>query len=453
MVVVYIIIWDSSSVCSQINISNSSIIGGHAELGGGVCFEMGIALKMDHTVRAWKDSERYNIHVKKLSEKRWTIWNCTIRNNFATTGGGIVLAILEFDYLAQVDFIDVRFMENTVTYDSSDHISIYNMLGSAGMVFVRLQKVYFGYGVTALQVSTLSTDIFSVREVEVCKCTFEVKASLPSSINLYSVNAHTATSEFRIIFRNMTFINTPIQVTRFRNVTFINSTFRDSSTHTSLAAISSEVRFQGNIVFKNNTGYNGGALALVGGSKMILMPQTVVLFVGNHATHAGGALMVYDESLLFIEYCFYHIESDLQIKDTRLIFENNTAEYAGDAIFGGSIQYCQQLELEVSHDDESGISYHWFQQQQNVSSLLFDIRQEGLSVMSSQPYRACLCENDMPNCSRVEVIKHVYPGDTIAVSAVVVGQLNGTVPGVVHADFVDSRQSSLSSFQTFQGTE
>ena len=31
--------------------------------------------------------------------------------------------------------------------------------------------------------------------------------------------------------------------------------------------------------------------------------------------------------------------------------------------------------------------------------------------------------------------------------------MNGTVPGVVHADFVDSRQSSLSSFQTFQGTE
>ena len=275
---------------------------------------MGIALKMYHTMRAWKDSERYNIHVKKLSEKRWTIWNCNIRNNFATIGGGIVLAVLEFDYLAQVDFIDVRFMENTATYDSSDHISIYNMLGSGGMVFVRLQKVFFGYGVTALQVSTLSTDIFSVREVEVWNCTFEVKASLPSSIKLYSVNAHTATSEFRIIFRNLTFINTPIQVTRFRNVTFINSTFCDPSTYTSLAAISSEVRFQGNIMIKNNTGYNGGALALVGGSKMILMPQTLVHFNGNNATHAGGALMVYDESSLFIDYCFYHIESDLQIK-------------------------------------------------------------------------------------------------------------------------------------------
>ena len=184
---------------------------------------------------------------------------------------------------------------------------------------------------------------------------------------------------------------------------------------------------------------------------MILMPQTVVHFIGNHAVHAGGALMVYDESLRFTDFCFYHIESDLQIKDTRLMFERNTAKYAGDAIFGGSIQYCQQLGLEVSHH-ANVITYTWYQHEQNVASLLFDIQQEGLSVISSRPYRACLCVNDLPNCSRAELIKHLYPGDTFAVSAVVVGQMNGTVPGVVHADFVYSRQSSLSSFQTLQGT-
>ena len=105
---------------------------------------------------------------------------------------------------------------------------------------------------------------------------------------------------------------------------------------------------------------------------MILMPQTLLLFIRNHATHAGGALLVYDESVLAIDYCFYHIESDLQIKDTRLMFENNTAGYAGDAIFGGSIHYCQLLRSEVS-DHGSGVRYQWFQQEQNVSSLFFDI--------------------------------------------------------------------------------
>ena len=451
-----IYIWDNSSVCNQINISNSSIIGGHAELGGALFIQIGTAQNQDHRERKWNDCDHCNTCDKRFIEKRRTIWNCDIRNNFATKeGGGIAIGIWEFDYLAHVDFIDVRLMANTENHSSSGHVSIRDsVVGRGGMVFIRFQKVYFGDSILSLDVATFA-DIFSVRQVELWKCTFEANTSLPRSINLHSFSTHInpATFAFRIIFRNVIFINTPIQVLRHSNVTFINSTFRDSSTYSSLKAISSEIRFQGNIVFKNNTGYDGGALALFGGSSMVLMPQTVVLFIGNRATHAGGALMVYDESILFIDYCFYHIESDLQIKDIRLIFENNTAEYAGDAIFGGSIQYCQQLELEVSHDDESGITYHWFQQQQNVSSLLFDIRQEGLSVISSQPYRACLCENDIPNCSRAELVKHVYPGDTFAVSAVVVGQMNGTVPGVVHADFVDSRQSSLSSFQTFQGTE
>ena len=76
-------IFDNSSICNHINISNSCITWGLAQVGGGVHFEMGRALKIDHTARAGKDSERYNMRVIKLSEKQWTIWNCNIQNNFA----------------------------------------------------------------------------------------------------------------------------------------------------------------------------------------------------------------------------------------------------------------------------------------------------------------------------------------------------------------------------------
>ena len=451
-----ICIWDNSSVCNQINISNSSLVGGHAVLGGALYIQIGTGQNLDHRERKWNDCDHCNTCDKRLSVKRYTIWNCDIRNNFATKEGGVIaIGIWELDYLVQVDFIDVRIMANTENHNSNGYVSINDFIGRGGMVFIRFQKVYFGFGVFGFNVATF-TDIFSIRQVELWKCTFEVNTTLPPvpSINLYSFSTHVnpATSAFRTIFRNVTFINTPIHVMRHSNVTFISSTFRDSSAYSSLTAISSEVRFQGNIVFKNNTGYNGGALALVGGSRMILMPQTEVLFTGNHATHAGGALMVYDESAFHIDYCFYHIESNQDIKSIWLIFENNGAEYAGDAIYGGFIQYCQHLESEESHI-ESGFIFEWSVQKQNFSSLLFDIRQDGLSVISSQPYGACLCENDMPKCGRAELTKHLYPGDTFAVSAVVVGQRNGTVPGVVHADFVDSKQSSLSSFQTLQGTK
>ena len=253
-----IYISDDNNVCNQIIISNSSIIGGNAELGGGMYLQMGTALKMYHTERKWNDCDHCNT---KLSEKRWTIWNCNIRNNFGPiAGGGILIAILEFEYLVQVDFIDVRY---SATYDSSGHVSIQDfVLGRRGMVFITFQKVYFGDGITALHISTYSADVFSVRQVELWKCTFEKNLTLPDSIKIESAITLAATSAFRAIFRNVTFINTAIQVVRFRNVIFVNSTFCDSSTHTSLSAISSEIQFQGNIVFKNNTGYDGGALAL-----------------------------------------------------------------------------------------------------------------------------------------------------------------------------------------------
>ena len=452
-----IYILDDSSVSYQNSISNSSIIGGQAELGGGLSILMGKFQNIDYKERKWNDSDHCNTPVTRFSEKRWTIWNCDIRNNHGATVGGIVLAFAEFNHFATVDFINVKFMENTATVTSQldfiGHVSIRDLLGRGGMVYVRFQKVYFGYGVTALELYRLCADAFSVRQVELWNCTFEENTRPPHmySIKLSTFNVNNiinpATSALRIIFRNVTFMNTPILVLTLSNVTFINSTFCDSSTYTSLSAISSEVQFQGNIVFKNNTGYDGGALALFGGSRMLLMPQTVVLFIGNHAIHAGGALMVYDESLRFIDYCFYCSNSYHEIKDTTLIFENNTAEYAGDAIFGGSIQHCLQQVFQVAHN------VRWFLLEQKFSFLLFDIRQEGPSVISSQPYRSCLCENDFPNCSKAELTIHLYPGDTFVVSAVVVGQMNGTVPGVVHADFVDSRQSALSSFQTLQGTE
>ena len=455
-----IFILDDSSVCSDINISNSSIIGGQAKQGGGMYVEMGRAQATDHTKRKWNDSEHYyNTLNTRINVSRWTIWNCDIRNNFATnSGGGVDITVFESNYTAILNIIDVRILSKTVPPDDSvsnvynGHVSIKDKVGRGGMLFIRFQKVYFGCN-TALDVSTHSADVFSVRQVELWKCTFETDTNLHTfSIKLHSFSVHInpATSAFRIIFRNVSFLNAPILVTRLCNVSFINSTFRDSSIHSSLSAISSEIQFQGNVMFQNNTNYNGGAMSLIGGSTMILMPQTVLLFIGNHATHAGGALMVYDEAFRF---CFYRIDSSHQIKGIRLIFENNTAEYAGDVIFGGSIQDCQQVYVEFENITQSHtITQRYFTEVQNFSSL-FDIRQEGLSVISSQPYRACLCENDMPNCSRAELIKYLHPGDTFTVSAVVVGQMNGTVPGVVRADFVDSKQSSLSSFQTYQGTE
>ena len=67
------LIMDDSSVYNDVNITNSSIIGGQAEQGGGVFVLM--KAPHDRMERRWNDSEYCNTHTPRISEKRLTIWN------------------------------------------------------------------------------------------------------------------------------------------------------------------------------------------------------------------------------------------------------------------------------------------------------------------------------------------------------------------------------------------
>ena len=68
-----------------------------------------------------------------------------------------------------------------------------------------------------------------------------------------------------------------------------------------------------------------------------------------------------------------------------------------------------------------------------------NIFQDGLSLISSDPLRVCLCsEIGQPDCKVLaDPTPHiVYPGQTINISAVVVGQDFGTVAGSVYAQLL-----------------
>ena len=77
--------------------------------------------------------------------------------------------------------------------------------------------------------------------------------------------------------------------------------------------------------------------------------------------------------------------------------------------------------------------------------------------MTSDPLRVCLCnESGLPGCILlVDPTPHsIYPGQTISISVVVVGQDWGTVAGSVYAQFL---QSSIlkykAEFYTSQGVQ
>ena len=85
----------------------------------------------------------------------------------------------------------------------------------------------------------------------------------------------------------------------------------------------------------------------------------------------------------------------------------------------------------------------------NISAMS---QQNGLSVISSEPSRVCLCHNGQPDCLTVaDPITHtVYPGQTITLPAVVVGQDFGTVTGSVIAQFLQDYTTCSIQFEQGQ---
>ena len=194
-------------------------------------------------------------------------------------------------------------------------------------------------------------------------------------------------------------------------------------------AYSSTLIFLGNVDFVDNKGYNGGALALYAGSEIVIGKYACLKFCGNHAKHLGGAVYV-DNHMLFnlvTISCFYKLAGSFSSRmKWHVVFENNTAGYAGSALFGGWVDFC-----EIESDNPERPVKPDFNSTFHVNG-----GESHLSVIASNPLRVCLCIDSKPECSITQYNISAYPGTTIQIPAVAVGQRFGTVPSTVHSDIV-----------------
>ena len=114
------------------------------------------------------------------------------------------------------------------------------------------------------------------------------------------------------------------------------------------------------------------------------------------------------------------------------MFKNNSADAAGNVLYGGTIDHCK---LNGSMNSSA-----------QVFDTLVHIEIEDnnrTASISSNPLYICLCKNDLPDCSNSSV-QHcgdsstVYPGETFQVSLIAVGQRDGTVPSTVRSTVTSS---------------
>ncbi len=231
-----------------------------------------------------------------------------------------------------------------------------------------------------------------------------------------------------------------------------NNAFRDGYGG-ALLAISSTVAFSGSYQLAINAAGFGGGMAFVGikDRTLLLEPGTNLSFNGNAARKRGGAIYVEDNPFTYCIFnttteadmrhsCFFDLEQHVCIitgvqlqEDTTgiqfnhsLKFENNTAVESGDVLYGGDLDSCAVClkQYNILIPFRGSVVY----------GLLTNANMSSQIEISSDPYKVCICKNNLPSCNQTSVDVRVYPGHMLSLALVSVGQVDGVVPScVIHA--------------------
>ena len=162
-----------------------------------------------------------------------------------------------------------------------------------------------------------------------------------------------------------------------------------------------------------------------------------MVFENNHAEYTGGAIYVHVAQARLNSACPLKRPS----KFSALVFDNNTAGYGGDAVYGGNFDSA----LAPNREGKMVICIELF----NNYSILQN--QTGLSTISSDPLRVCLCDTaGLPDCLHIFYSRTVYPGETFTLPVVAVGQTFSTASGYVYAQLLNKGACSLGNLQHFQ---
>ena len=224
-----------------------------------------------------------------------------------------------------------------------------------------------------------------------------------------------------------------------------NSRFVDSNM-SSMMATASTIKVEGNVLFSNISAVSGAAFIFSKSSVLVVSEHSEVIFQNIQASHYGAAFFIQTEEfteasmsisgfvrrasttlMSTVTHCFVHVQGNRQ--QPQLVFINNTAERGGDIVYGGLAA------LGYDGDWNCLLSF------KNISDVTEQSSEMPSRRITSAPSRVCVCRDCLmvvDTTSRV-----LYPGQTMTVSAAVVGQDFGTVKGEVNAQFLSSFDLSI----------
>ena len=200
-----------------------------------------------------------------------------------------------------------------------------------------------------------------------------------------------------------------------------------SNAGSSILANQSIIYMEGQVLLVNNSAYIGGALHLAcdplsGEVSMFgIFPDTEITIANNTAVHYGGGISANQDcsnnKWCVFQFVFWN-ESDF-IKVTLI---NNTAQIAGDSLYGGPIDDCYIFDNHYPVN----ISIDVFRSIFNFSDRHY------ISEVASSPYRICFCIDDSPeNYCITNITRNVFRGQEFNVAGIISGKTRGAYAATV----------------------
>ena len=189
-----------------------------------------------------------------------------------------------------------------------------------------------------------------------------------------------------------------------------------------LYAINTEITLQKEVQFKYNSANRGGAMFFQQTAGLLFAMSFNLTAVYNHADEYGGVIFHDDVAThaqcshisrnsthTFLPHCFIRLQThDIMFRFfIGISTTNNTAGKKGEILYGGLLDRCvMKLDNTLYRDYKP--AYDWL-------LTLLEPFELNSTIVTSQPYQLCFCENELDyNCLKSQT-RHIYRGQKLTV--------------------------------------
>ena len=390
-----------------------------------------------------------NMAIKYAHMENMTNWtssvvidNCTIAKGSAFLGGGMYLSMKakQNTTIASYQYVDVITIRDTIFENNrAERVG-------GGFCAQLFEDVKISTGAN-IKISNSKFNFNSVHNflargggVAVNILTFNLASYMPHHMPQYNVSLISCIF-YKNAVENLS-EKAPVGIaalyTEQNSLAYLQDVEILSNNCSGIALVRSNAIFEGNNTLSGNVGNYGGGIVLCDNSIMYFQNNVTLHISYNKALRYGGGIYAEFDCTQAIPPCLYQFDNQ---NNKTIIMEHNQALKAGSELYGGSIEYCYIF----GHYDP-----------QNTTKIFFDLfkfpchNPNDTSYITSSPQWVCFCNvnsggNLTENCSSTDTVKHaeIFPGSTIEVPLVIVGQRNGSVPGVVVATNVTKENSTF----------